>query len=384
MATQITYADLAINESDHVLLYGLHGFKLKRQFVINWVSNVNPASTLYNAYLSGSMSPSAIPTDGSDPDDTQLPLRGSPHPTIVITNNWSDYLASVEEGDSNAFRADTFTLHAISSTQVRVDVEYSVMDGSTQEASGTNDSAPGALSIASSVQTTQTANDINGNPIAYPYESNNPEASGYPTPLFTISQNGTNIPFVRSTYPSGSPGDPFVPGTPSNKSVATVQRPTATIRFSRRETVSRNLGVIGLVNSMPWEVAGFNYPAQTVVGTRCENKSYDNQVSFMVDYEFQYAPLQPIPKVGGEDVAVFIPPATTTTDPELPDSPLYSSPWQVGGYYVIQAGIGTNSTATPAQVLPAGQTPPDCAPFIFQVYGLVDFNALNLYFNPTE
>src|ERR1700683_4718214 len=115
--SQIPYPDIAVTEGDAFVTYSKEGFKVKRVFKVSSLDNSNPTSTLYTAITNGSLNPGSPLVD--------IPIRMTPHPTIVIESEWAEYYASSDIiAANNCFMADVISIKQISSTQAVVEVEY--------------------------------------------------------------------------------------------------------------------------------------------------------------------------------------------------------------------------------------------------------------------
>ena len=324
MTTQVVYSDFQVSEGDQIVTYSKEGVKCKRIFTVDYADNTDPQGTLWAIYNSGSATPGAM----------DLPLRGAPHPSIVIPTDFAD----------NAFMADVFTIKAITSTQARVEVEYCVFNAEIQEPSTEGNTNPAFLTIAGSVQSIATAVDVNGNPLEVPYLSAGAD------------------PGESKIIPNGAIGGTQF-STPKNIISANIQFPTGLYRFRRRETEPRNpFPYVGFTNETSWEVGGIDFDERTLLCTRIESESQDFGVSYIVAYEFQAMLPKPSP-----DSPIFQDPADFVSGDLI-------SAWDVGAYYVLPSGIGVNPGTNVITVQP-NQTPPDAVPTIFQVYGTVDFNA---------
>ena len=356
MPTSGLYPDIQIEEGEQTVNYSKEGVKARRTFKLNGANNNTPSSTLYDVlFILGQQNPSPF----------DIPLRGSPHPTITIPSDWNS---------KNSFCADNFRIKAITSTQVMLEVDYSILNGMTQEPTTdkTSDNALALLTIASSVQTVETSTDIAGNSLIVPY------ASPLPVLYNIYSQGNTGSQFVPSTTSTWNPT--FIPGSPSSKVTAQIQIPNMLLRFQRREKQPRNPnGYVGYVNSSgsgwnlaPWSIGTLS--DQTALCTRIENITLDDGITYIVTYEFQIGQLQSIPtSTNPVYPAQFAKPATSINGK--------LSPWQAVGFYTV-SGVGGEVAFTgppvgggPSQLLvQQGQIPPDAVPTIFQIYPTVDFS----------
>lgn len=332
------YPDIQISEGDQLLSNSREGLKCKRFFKIDKADNSDPQGTLYAILGSGTLTPGA---DG-------LPARMAPHPSIVRSNPWSQYMATVAglfEVD-NAFCADVINVKGLSSTQASVEVEYAILNAMTQEASEAGDSAPALVQIGSSVQSAKVALDIAGQPLDVPYLKTGGAAGDY------------------KIIPSGSVSGDSIPD-PHIKITTERQFPSTLIRFIRRERKPRSpAGLVGFVNNgNPWSIAEinpeFDIDEGTMLCTRIENQSDDGALSYVVTYEFAYAPLLDVPSG-----SIYVSPAAAISGK--------ASPWQLNAYYVLPSGIGVDSGG--ALAFGQNATPPDAVPSVFQIYGQYDFN----------
>ena len=345
-----TYGDIQVTEGDQQILYSKEGFKCKRMFICDGVDMSSPPNTLYGLYQT----------------NTDIPMRGDPHPSIIIPANGLD----------NAFQADVFTITAFSSTQAKVIVEYAVLNAMTQEPSLENNNNQAFIIVSSSVHSQATAVDVNGFPLVIPYLGGGfPENN--PGTAYNIAPSGIPITPTATTI---SPGV-FIPGTPSTTVTAQAQFPTTLIRFVRRETAPMSPEpYIGYLNSNPMSILGVDYNPGRLLMSRLESESYDCGVSYQVTYELQVAPLVSVPPG-----AQWISPANY--DPTFTNK---MSGWLYGQYYLLPSGQGTGpngsqanpipdpDTASSAAAIQTGQIPPDAVPLIFQIYGSADFGSLFL------
>src|SRR5258708_23369905 len=163
-----------------------------------------------------------------------LPLRGDPHP-----------------GDPN-IQADSISIEAITSTQFKATVSYRRLSAATGEPSTTAIPLP---SLGSTVQEGETIVDAFGSPLNVAY----------------LPQGDTTQ--TVQVQPA----------------IATVQRPNAMIRFTRREPspgFDITTGYTGYTNASPFLGAAPN----TMLCTRIESNSQDDGYSWMAEYEFQFRP----------------------------------------------------------------------------------------------
>lgn len=350
---QTVYPDLQIREGDQLVTYSKEGLKVMRKFFVTSADQSDPTGTLYAILVSGA----AVPT-GFD-----LPLRGSPHPSINITNAWSTYMTF-----DTALCADIITIKAVTSSQAVVEVEYQVFNAVLQEVSdpdGTvSDQAPALLTIASSVQQSQTQQDAAGNIIQIPYSSRASGPDGGPQYNISPYQGAKPIDVLAPT-----PGPPFSPGSPSYKITAPMQVPNTIYRFQRRESIARNPdGFVGLVNSTQWTINNAIYDPFQILCTRIESVTEDNGLSWIVTYEFQVGVLSPTP-----DEAQFVEPAAESATNMV-------SPWLVASYYTLPNGYYAklktpNASPSAPKVIQQGAIPYDAQPWFFQPYDQIDFNA---------
>lgn len=365
----ITYPDIQITEGDELVTYSKEGLKVKRQFTVDFADNAIPSKTLYTIMQSGSEAPGAM----------DLPVRGAPHPTITIPSDWATFMFLDTGANVTALCADVVTVKGLTSTQANIEVEYAILNAMTQEPhlNGVEtDLSPALLTMASSVAATPIATDIVGNPLAIPYQASEGVAGHF---KLTVIPGQQPIPFTASLYDFGSGGG-FVPGTPNIKVTATAQRPATLFRFQRREAQPQNPQQwVGLINSSNWVINGVTYDPYVLLCTRIENETMDNGITYVVTYEFQLALESPTPKScplsgSGEtaEAAQFVPIGTPASQESKPG---FVSSWMMGAYYVLPSGYGLD-TSTPANQVQPGQAPPDSQPFIFQIYGSVDFNAV--------
>jgi hypothetical protein len=238
------------------------------------------------------------------------------------------------------------------------EVGYSVLNAMTQEPSISFNAAPAHVIISSSVHNIATEVDVAGQPLTVPYLAQGSEGA------YKIYQ-GVKIDFTETTY------GPFTPGTPSRKFTGQVQVPTTLVRFVRRETQPRDpTPFVGYVNSTTWQllpapgiVMPRVMPRRTCLCTRIESDTHDEGVSYLVTYEFQCRGLKSSPS------SYFVAPALADED-----DPSSCSPWYIGSYYVLASGYGLDEN-NKAKVQ-AGQVPPDASPYVFSIYGEIDFESI--------
>lgn len=325
------YPDIAVHEGDQIVTTSKEGVRCKRIFIATALDMSDPAKTLYSLLTQGSWTPGDA--------DIDIPIRMTPHPSIVIPSHWGAYYEGLGDfDDNNCFCADVLTVKSLSSTQAVVEVEYAPMNAMTQEASEHGDEAPGLLHIGSSVHTLRVFTDLEGNALIIPYSG-----------AYTITQQGNPI-------------------VSNNKISAEIQVPSKLFRFYRRETkprVASNLE--GWVNEVAWEIAGFTCDPQTLLCTRVENETRDEGLSYIVMYEFQWLDL-----LLGNSSNNYVSPAA---DPS--GGSFAISPWQIYGIYTLPNGT-VGSTGSPPNIGP-NQSPSDATITIYQEYDYVNFNSvLNL------
>ena len=339
---QKDYPDIQVTRGDAKTTWDLRGFRAYRKFKVTAADMTDPTMTLYSIITAHSNDPVSPLSD--------IPSRMTPHPTIQIPSDWSNYyLNNGTFAADNCFCADVITIDAISSTQAEVTVEYAVLNAMTQEPSdaGGNggDLAPALLQMGSSVQTSKVAQDAFGQPIVVPY----------------IADGAVDY----QIYPAGTGFDATT--DPSIKITADVQFPLQSFRFQRRETQPRPnstdaIDYPGFINSTAWIIAGKSYPQHTILCTRMESTTEDNGLSWIVTYEFLYKDYIEVP-VGTSFVSPSVNQGTTM-------SPL-ASPWDLIAYYAIPSGIGQDSGGN---TIAQNMMPDDAVPSVFALYDDVDFN----------
>lgn len=331
MATVV--ADVKYKEGLQTITYSQEGWKAKRTFRVYDVE-ITPGSG--NGY--GSVY-AAMQAAG-------IPQRGNDHPYLDGT------------GEKPLISADVISAKAVDPTTVDIEVDYALLNAMTQEptwGATTSDTVPAFLTVASSLQSFQKAQDVAGNPLTVPYA-----ISGGGTPSITIWPPNAN---------EAMPGTGL--NAPAITCKAQTQIPNLVLRFQRREQQLRSgAGLVGYYNSVDWTITQFTSstiaPQYSLLCTRVENTTRDEGRSYIVTYEFQFAQNVIL------DNCIHQAPSTA-----VDAAPGVCSGWDVGLYYVLPNGVGKNSSLVP--VLQPGQTPPDAIPTVFAVYGKVDFQtALSL------
>jgi hypothetical protein len=376
------YPDIQVTEGDATFTYSKEGPKALRTFVLtNLDTAANGGTTAPPSLLWNTVFNVAV----SNPGAFDLPKRGSPHPTIVISAPWNT---------TNSFCADVIEAKAIDSINAKVTVSYQIMNGATQEPSASGDVALALLTTASSVQQQVTSVDNDGNALVAPYVSaTDPMSQKYSTSTSTPSTQ------MYTIYPSGQIGlqpitasatlgnsGPFLPGLPNSRCVANIQVPTTLLRFVRRErTPTSPFGLVGFLNanggngwSIP-QISATPLDDLTCLCTRIENTTITEGQDYLVTYEFQYAPLQIAPTAPGYEGQIYAGEAAPIVKE---DGNNYVSPWAAIGYYQV-TGIGQSKVpgGASSQYLQVqnGQIPSDAVPTIFSIYGAYNFQSgLNL------
>jgi hypothetical protein len=302
------------------LSYSKEGFKCRRCFIIGDLAITGTGNgTIWDAmWLSG------------------IPTRGTPHPYINSTT-WAAYFASPPPAALPAgleFAADVITVTPIDSQNMKVTVEYAMLNGATQEPTTENDTNPALLQVASSVQNIHTNIDYFGSKLVATY--------GPDVPLYDVYDSQGNGPLVA----------------PASMCTAAKQVPSTIFRFLRRQTEAYPPDVIQCcINSAAWTILGHEYAPHELLCTRVENETEDGGFSYVVTYEFQARKSL----------------AANGNDPAIPG-------WDVGMFYSIQDGYAVASGAGAAgqRKFSTGQIPEDADANVFQIYDEADFTALNL------
>ena len=307
---------------DNVLQYSHEGVKLKRTAHITGLPSLpmpgqDCSGTLYQLLT------------GSVPD---FPLRGNAHPSIVIATEWGGF-AHPEE-DDNAFCADVIHFRFLDSNKVEAEIEYSVLNGLTQEPSEDFDKAPAWLTYASSVQQAKTNVDYQGNQLLCQYKG-----------AYAIKDN-----FGTIVYPGGGASN-----GPQSLTTAEAQWPNILMHFQRRMTTRQSpIGVLSCINASPITIDGHPYQKDELLIVRYDFESLDGGVSFIMTCDAQYRATTP----------------PTTYAPAIPG-------WQVGDYYRVQSGFAWD-TANNWQVAGVRDVPPDAYANVFQIQSEFDMSSLNL------
>jgi hypothetical protein len=332
----MSYPDISVKEGDGIVTISKEGLRAKRVFVVKDLDMTDPSATLYKALTSGDWNP-------VDPE-FDIPIRMTPHPTIVIPSAWGAYYEGKGDfAENNCFCADVITVKSFDSTKAIVEVEYAPMNAMTQEPSDNGDEAPALLHIGSSVHAMKVFIDYGGNQLVIPYLG---AGSGAGTYNIKKQSDDTAI-------------------DPNNRIGADVQVPGKLIRFYRREQAPRASDTLeGFVNSVAWAITpDFTADPQTLLCTRVENETRDEGQSYIVMYEFQWIDL-----LQASDVNYVTP----ATDPS--GGSIQISPWQIYGFYTIPNGAYGHPPS--GDDIGPNQTPTDAIPSVYQMYGLVDFNTV--------
>lgn len=254
--------------------------------------------------------------DMSDPDSTLttilqssfLPSRGDAHPS------------------GEDMQADEISGDAITSNQIAVTVTYKKLSALEMEPS---DAQPALMTIGSSVQshTTSEGKGQDIGPMVVKYVP-----VGGSIPFFVISNISTGTQIVGPTS--------FVKGE--------IQIPNTVIHFARREKdppTAKIKAYVGMINGSACQWGAFTADNRTLLCTRIEGTTNDGGKSYVVEYEFQYAP----------------------------DS------WNLNAFYTLPVGTVGNSVDGSGFTCGAGNIPTDADFETFQVYDEADFNTLSLY-----
>jgi hypothetical protein len=302
------------------LTYSREGYKCRRCFVIEGVTIVPTPGTDGSGTIWDALYKSGIPT------------RGTPHPYINSTT-WNTYFG-VALPAGLEFAADVITLTPIDSQAFKAVIEYAMLSGATQEPTLANNSKPGKLIPASSIQQINTNIDWQGTKLFASYAPISPQYDVY-------DSNG-NGPLT----------------SPQSMCTAAKQIPLPVYRFVRRETGPRSpYGLQCYINSAAWTLVGHSYAAHELLCTRVESETEDEAFSYVVTYEFQAR--DTVPAQG--------------SDPAIPG-------WDVGMFYTIQNGfaVAHGGGISAQQLFAQGQIPGDAGAWVFQIYGATNFAGLNL------
>ena len=305
------------------LTYGREGMKCRRCFAVEGTD--------------------IFPTPGTDGSGTVfnvmwysgIPIRGTPHP-YLNASTWAAFFPSEPPAPLPAgleFAADTIAVTPIDSQNMKVTVEYAILNGATQEPSSTNDMKPALLHVSSSVRNVQTAVDYLGRKMTAAYDPTSPAFDIY-------DSNGQAVT------------------TPSSIVHTAKQVPATIFRFTRRQTTAYPPYLLQCrMNSSAWTILGHEYQMWELLCTRVENETEDGGFSYIVTYEFQAQDTLPV----------------AGTDPIIPG-------WEVGMFYSIQNGyaVAHGDGAAGIKRFQAGQIPTDAPAHVFRIYDEVDFTALGL------
>ena len=288
MANSAIYEDLVETATAQ---YSKEGWTAVRSFLFDGTPSNDPTGTLYACLT-----------------DPAIPPRGEPHPSIP------------------GICADVIDGEAESPTQVKIKVSYKTLSAVTQEP---DDSVPGLLTVGSSVQEQEVAVDADGVPLVAKYTSSN---------NYTVQD---------------SDGNPI--SSPSVVGTAKKQTPNMVFKFARREQYpadDKAAQFTGMVNKNAMTIGITNIPAGCLLCTRIDSNTQDDGNSYVVDYEFQYAP-----------------------QVTLPDG--VHPGWEVGVAYTIPTGC-TLVDSNGNTIASAGDIPTDATNAYYLVYGEEDFTKLNL------
>ena len=313
--TGIVHEDTDADSSK--LTYSREGPKCTRCFVIEHIDIAPTAGSAGYGTIWDAMFQSGIP------------VRGDDHP-YINASTWNSYFG-VDLPPGLDYAADVITVTPVDSMNMRVTVEYAILNGATREPSSVNDAKPGLLHISSSVRNAQTTVDKDGNPLIAPY---NPGSPAYDI----FDRHGKAVT------------------TPTSVVIASKEVPVTILRFTRRQTVPSTTSYVGKVNSAAWTINYHEYGIHELLCTRCESETEDGGFSYIVTYEFQ----------AKDSVAAY------NTDNTIRG-------WEMGGFYQIQNGYAiAHADATLTQRLSEGNIPSDAPSAIFQIYDELNFLVLGL------